>query len=408
MLRMHAHYQQIVQKAEESHAQNRNPSGIDCEDIMLARLYSYALRLHIIGTFHATRIALKECPLSRPEMQPYRTRTLETLEDLANQSMETVPRDFRVVITTFHRYHRGIIRVLEGLEWEAAVNREDRVRDIARRFRFIVEEITGECGIHLTQDMHAPKQGGFVVPGLGITIVPLVYGDHHSWNLAWLAGDEHNVPTHRHHHGVEIHLGYNPTHGMTVLGNSRAVVDEGYAMPIPPETDHGWVNTADEIHHVSFIFGSLEHAGWGVFLDVEPRPDPVDALKLVDRDSTEFSQMIYLEREIDKAARMASSWRKTLIPYTVTQRGKTGGLELGLMRVNPNGQKLPVGEFRVVSIVRGQGLVRIEGIERAAQAHDHFGVPAGMTCEIHQTGDKPLVALDAIITSYSGRATWQT
>jgi len=62
---------------------------------MLARLYSYALRLHIIRTFHATRIALKEFPLSRPEMKPYRTRTLETLEDLANQSMETVPRDFR-------------------------------------------------------------------------------------------------------------------------------------------------------------------------------------------------------------------------------------------------------------------------------------------------------------------------
>ena len=115
--------------------------------------------------------------------------------------------------------------------------------------------------------------------------------------------------------------------------------------------------------------------------------------------------MIYLEREIDKATRMASSWRKTLIPYTVTQRGKTGGLELGLMRVNPNGQTLPVGEYRAVSIVRGRGLVRIEGIERAVQAHDHFGVPAGMTCEIHQTGDEPLVALDAIITSHTGRAT---
>ena len=43
--------------------------------------------------------------------------------------------------------------------------------------------ITGGGGICLTQDTHAPELGSFIVPNLGITIVPIVYGDHHSWKL---------------------------------------------------------------------------------------------------------------------------------------------------------------------------------------------------------------------------------
>ena len=111
--------------------------------------------------------------------------------------------------------------------------------------RQIIEDITASNGINLSRDDEAPTQAGFIVPNLGITIVPLVYGDHHSWNLAYLAGDKRNVPVHRHHFGVEIHLGFNPTHGQTVLGTHRANVDEGYAMPVPPETDHGWINTGE-------------------------------------------------------------------------------------------------------------------------------------------------------------------
>ena len=42
-----------------------------------------------------------------------------------------------------------------------------------------------------------------------------------AFGLAWLAGEERNVPTHRHYHGVEIHLGYAPTHGVTVLGDAQ-------------------------------------------------------------------------------------------------------------------------------------------------------------------------------------------
>ncbi|MEX0727279.1 MAG: hypothetical protein WEB58_12600 [Planctomycetaceae bacterium] len=400
-MKTHENYAHVVDKAIRCHQQNRNPSEIEQRDITLARLYSYAFRLHVIGTFHATRVALETCPAATPIAKILRQRTVETLEDLASQSTEPIPDDFRAVISTIHRYDRKIRRVLDSLSAECRESNDARLTAIADRFRSIIEEITTSCGIHVMQDTHAPEQAGFVVPGLGITIVPLVYGDHHSWNLAWLAGDERNVPTHRHHHGVEIHLGYEPTHGVTVLGDYRAKVDDGYAMPIPPETDHGWVNTSETPHHVPFIFGSLEHAGWGVFLDVEQSLKPVETLTWVERDSVRFSQMIYLEREIERAAKLTSNFRKTLIPYTVTNRGGSGGLELSLSRINGFGYSFPVDAFRAVSIARGTATVSIDGIEREVRARDHFGIPAGLTATLRQVGDAPLVVLDAMIKSYS-------
>jgi len=273
------------------------------------------------------------------------------------------------------------------------------VMRIAERFDKLVEAITSTQGLYLTQDTHAPDQGSFIVPNLGITIVPLVYGDHHSWNLAYLAGEQRNVPTHRHADGVEIHLGYRPTHGQTVLGNYRAQVDAGYAMPIPPGTDHGWVNNTDQVHHVPFIFGSLKHGGWGVFLDVTPATKPVERREQIDRYDGPFSQMIDLEHAIDQAARMAGQYRTTLIPFTVTHRGASGGLELNLTRVAAT-YTYPTDAFRIVSISRGTGAVSIDGIEAGVKQHDHFGVPAGAVCAIRQTGGQPLVALDAMIKGY--------
>lgn len=402
--RMHENYRRVIEKAQSSHARNRNPTEITEEDVTLARLYCYAFRLHVIGAFHATREALADCPTTSRLAEAFRLRATETLADLASQSMERVPDDYLAVISTLYRYHNGIHRVFTSLEAEYRESQDARLKQVTDRFRVTIDGITGECGIHITQDTHAPDQASFVVPGLGISIVPLVYGDHHSWNLAWLAGDEQNVPTHRHYHGVEIHLGYEPTHGVTVLGDCRADVDESYAMPIPPETDHGWINTTDKVHHVPFIFGSLKHAGWGVFLDVEASTQPVDALRRVERDSLHFSQMVYLEREIDRACEMKSTWRKTLIPFTVTNRAGSGGLELSLARANPSGFAYPVDDFRAVSIARGTGIVSIEGVERRVTAHDHFGIPAGMVGSIRQVGDEPLAALDAVIRSHGARS----
>ena len=400
-LKMHPAYEQLIEKAAVSHENNRSPEGINAQDISVARLYSYALRAHVIGTFHSTRLAIEECCSAGPVSTAYRTRATEALGDLANQSMNPVPTNYRAVISTLYRYHHGILRVIDSLEQDAKDSRDEQIVRVGNRFREIVEEITGGNGIHLTQDTGAPEQANFVVPNLGIIIVPLVYGEHHSWNLAYLAGEASNVPTHRHYHGVEIHLGFNPTRGMTVLGNSRALVDESYAMPIPPVTDHGWVNTSEEIHNVPFIFGSLHHGGWGVFLDVEAATRPVKELQLVDRNSPVFNQMVYLERHISRAESMTSSWRSTLIPYTVTNRGGSGGLELSLTRVNPGGYSFDVDEFRIISVVRGGGIVCIAGIERSISVHDHFGVPAGMTAALKQIGPEPLILLDALIKGSS-------
>ena len=172
-------------------------------------------------------------------------------------------------------------------------------------------------------------------------------------------------------------------------------------MPIPSETDHGWVNSTDQVHHVPFIFGSLNHGGWGVFLDVEPQPAPIEQItRLVDRNSSTFSQMVYLEREIKWAEPMQNSWRKILIPFTVTNRRGSGGLELALTRVNPAGFTFPKSEFRIISVARGEGIVSIDGVERAIRRRDHFGVPSDLTATLKQTGGDPLVLLDTLIRTF--------
>ena len=397
VLRMHPDYQQLVDQANRSHEQNRNPQGISAEDICLARLYCYAFRKHVIGVFHATRVAIEQQSSAGTLSVVLRRRSIECLDDLANLSMEPVPTDYRVVISMFHRYHNGVLRIIDSIESEAQALRDPKIARIADLFHKTIEGITTSCGICPSQDIDVPEQASFVVPGLGIIIVPLVYGDHHSWNLAYLAGEFRDVPIHRHSQGVEIHLGYNPTHGITVLGNCRAPVKDGYAMPIPPETDHGWVNTGDHIHHVPFIFGSLIHSGWGVFLDVAPRPCPLEDLQLVDRDSVPFSQMVYLERQIDRAAAMTSSWHSTLIPHTVTNRNNSGGLTLGITRIDPAGYTFPRDDFRIVAVVRGQCRASIERIECDMSAHDHFGIPMDMSASLKQVGPDPLVVLDTMI-----------
>ena len=70
---------------------------------------------------------------------------------------------------------------------------------------------------------------------------------------------------------------------------------------------------------------------------------------------------------------------------------------MSLARANVTGYTYERDACRIVSIARGNGIVSIEGIERTVQAHDHFGVPAGMTATLRQTGGDPLVALDALL-----------
>jgi mannose-6-phosphate isomerase-like protein (cupin superfamily) len=58
---------------------------------------------------------------------------------------------------------------------------------------------------------------------------------------------------------------------------------------------------------------------------------------------------------------------------------------------------LPGESFRIVSVVRGEGIVRIAEAAREIRPHDHFGVPAGMAAVLEPPGVAPLVILDARI-----------
>ena len=396
-LRTHADYARLVALAAESHARGRDPFGATPRDIAIARLYCHAFRRHVIGAFHATRTALAGLVPAAATADV--ARAVESLADLADRSMDPVERDVRALISTFHHYATHVERVVESLA--AACDRSGSATPLAPiRDRFVahMEAITAGNGIALTRDDDAPAQGCFQVPNLGITIVPLVYGDHHSWNLAWLDGPRSDVPCHLHRAGVEVHLGYGPLHGHTILGDVRAEVTEGYAMPIPPGTRHGYANIGGRTHHVPFIFGSLTLGGWGVFLDVDARPTSVPDLTVVPVTAAELNGTVYLEREIAAAAAATNNLRRTLIPATRTDRDGTGGLVLSLAAITADVPlSITAERFRAVSIVRGRGRLAIAGQEAALAARDHFGIPAGLTATLAAHGGEPLVLLEATL-----------
>jgi mannose-6-phosphate isomerase-like protein (cupin superfamily) len=398
-LSAHTNYTLLIEKAKASHAQGRSPRGISDEEIALARLYCYAFRRHTIGAFHATCDKLEQQVESSNEVaRVHRQNATAMLTDLANQSMDPVPENFRALISTLYRYDILIHRVIEALCEDAATSGNNEVERLSKRFIEVMNAIRNCNGIELTRDNEVPEQASFVVPNLGITIAPLVYGDYHSWNLAWLGDVERcDVPTHLHHEGVEIHLGYNPMRGKTILGDSYALLEEGYAMPIPPETRHGYVNDSPHMHNVPFIFGSLKHGGWGVFLDVEPKPFDFKEMNEVRVQSRQMNQTIFLEREIEKAAQRHGNCHYRLIPASATARDGVGGLELCVGRTGSGGMTRKENYFNAVSIVRGSGIIKMAGIEQAIEAHDHFGVPSGIQATLIATGKEPLIFLDCQI-----------
>lgn len=397
-LRTHANYDRLVAVAAESHARGRDPFGATPRDIALGRLYCHAFRRHVIGAFHATRRELEGIAVIGPAAA-HVARAVESLADLADRSMDPVEHDVRAVISSFRFYATHVGRAVESLTHacDLATGASAALAVIRDRFVAHMEAITAGNGIALTRDDAAPPQGCFQVPSLGITIVPLVYGDHHSWNLAWLDGAKSDVPCHLHREGVEIHLGYGPLHGHTILGDVKAEVTEGYAMPIPPGTRHGYANIGSRTHHVPFIFGSLTLGGWGVFLDVDASPtEPVD-LTTVPVTAAELNGTVFLEREIAAAAAATASLCRTLIPAARTDRGGSGGIEVSVTAVVGEPLVLAAERFRAVSVVHGRGRLSIAGEEATVAPHDHFGIPAGLPATLTAEGDAPLVLLDAVI-----------
>jgi len=68
-------------------------------------------------------------------------------------------------------------------------------------------------------------------------------------------------------------------------------------------------------------------------------------------------------------------------------------------RVAEDGFTFPTDDFRIVSVVRGSGVVSIDSAECSICAHDHFDIPRGMTATLKQKRSAPLVVLDVLIKS---------
>lgn len=396
----HPHYRDLVTKARRSHAEGRSTWSISEEDVARSRLYAYAFRRHTIGLFHATRVALEEAGGPRsPRARDFRHRTMISLADLGNLAIDRIPHDFRALIGFLYRYDCWSGRVVEALDAELELEPDATVARIRDRFVEVIDATRRSPGIELTRDGESPPQGGFIVPGVGVTIVPLVYGDFHSWNFAWLGERApYDVLAHVHQSGVEIHLGFGPLRGALVLGDCRATTEEGYALPIPPGVRHGYINRSDREHHVPFIFGSLIHGGWGVFLDVEPRPTTLDDLTERPLQSRHLNHAVHLERELDKLRTGHGNRHVTLIPAARTDRAGSGGLELRAGRVAAGPKQLRDRDhFLAVSVVSGQGRLVMAGIAVELGPRDHFPVPAGIPAELTAAGPEPLVFMDAAI-----------
>ena len=106
---------------------------------------------------------------------------------------------------------------------------------------------------------------------------------------------------------------------------------------------------------------------------------------------------IYLEREIEREAQRTDTARRVLIEPASTASGAAGALELGIARVGADGLDLLDQDYRILSVRRGSARIQIGPATRDLEAHDHVGVPGSMEARIVQTGDEPLVVLDALL-----------
>ena len=392
-------YHQLVEKAYWSHQHRRSVFHIEEEDIALARLYVYGYRTQTIGAFHACHEAVERILESEGNDSEALARSLRLLDELGALSILPVPADFRVLLFTLYFYDLKIQETIASLDSYRAANRSPAVQTIMDRFIANIEQVPLGNGVSIAQDNVVPEQGTFQVPKLGFTLVPLVYGDHHSWSSAYVTSDAEGKTTHRHRRGVEIHLGFSPIHGRTIMGDCCTELHEGYAMPIPAMTDHGFDNLSEHKHLVPFVFGSATLGGWGVFFDVEPRPKDLGHLREVPLASSSMNKSVYLEREISRVESMQGSCREILIPSTLTASPGTAGLEMGLGKVEAGGLSLTDDRFRIVSVRRGAAEIRVGPACAELQAHDHVGIPGGMEAQISSKQGEPVLFLDAFLVS---------
>ena len=404
-LRASEAYVRLIEKAVWSHAHGRAAAHIAPEDVDSARLFSYGFRAQTIGVFHATKVLLQS-QASREVGACARDclhRACGALDQLAARAMDPICCDHRALISTLYSYDRAIQHIDELINQADEFGTRSELLTIHDRFLQNVERVTSGQGIYIANDLELPEQGVFVVPDLNISIAPFIYGDYHSCNGAFLLGDRPGVAVHRHHRGVEIHLGYSPVAGQTVLGDCFSEVKEGYAMPIPPMTDHGFFNRSGEDHVVPFVFGSMQAGGWGVFFDVEARPGEGVERKEVPLESGAMNHSVFLERAIHRI-QQSSAWRReVLIPAYLAGSRDTGGLELAVTHGGPDGCEIDSDYYRIISVRSGRVRVEMGKAEAEAREHDYFGIPAHMKCRLTSLGGDPLVFLDTMILPVESR-----
>jgi len=392
-------YAHVVDKARWSHAHGRSIDHIDASDIEGGRLFSYAFRTQTIGTFHATRVAI-EAEAGKgtgASVDACLRQSSVLLDQLEARAVDPVLADHRAVISTLYAYDQWTNQVDDLLSRACAQGTYPRLRAIHDQFLRNIQRVTASNGFYVARALELPEQGAFIVPDLNISISPIIYGDYLSWNAAFLVGDRPGVAVHRHRYGAEIHLGYAPVKGQTILGESFTEVEEGYAMPIPPMTYHGFFNTSGEDHVVPFVFGSFKMGGWGVFFDVEPQSAEPVKRKAEPLESPAMNHSVFLERAIQQMKSGERMTRQVLVPAHRAGSDEIGGLELALTRVGRDAIEMATHHYRIISVESGRAHVRIGNVEAEVSRHDHFGVPAEMSCQITALGADPFVFLDAMI-----------
>jgi hypothetical protein len=402
-LRVSEVYAQIIDKARWGHAHGRSIEHIVSEDIQTARLFSYGFRAQTIGVFHATRVLLR-MELKR-NIAFHAGECLEIaclcLEQLETKAVDPVLPDHRALISTLYFYDRWTNQVDDLLSKAQTYGKNSQLQTIHNLFLSNIQQVSSGNGLYIACDLELPEQGAFMVPDLDISIAPLVYGDHHSWNAAFLSGSRPGVAIHRHHLGAEIHLGYSPVKGHAILGDSFTPVNEGYAMPIPPMTDHGFLNTSGEDHVLPFVFGSLRAGGWGVFFDVGPRPGEKVERKEQPLGSPAMNQSVFLERAIARIRARAVLTREVLVPAQRAGSEEIGGLELALSCGGPTSFEILSDHYKIISVQCGEASIRIGNAEAKVRQHDYFGIPGNMRCHLAPCGTDPFVFLDAVILPIS-------
>lgn len=380
---MNERYREVSRQALASLNGQRGVFDFGSAEITLARLYAYAYRTQTVGAFHATRTALE--PFAEESGVLNAQRRLRDLQALA---MRPIPSGARAAVPTLACYHAWSDEVANALSGPSIPPGAAAVRD---RFAAVIETIRGSNGLVPVRDDELPEQASYKVPGIDVVIVPLVYGDHISWNTAYVTADSRGSTTHRHACQVEIHLGYTGVYGRTLLHGHATTVSEPYAMPIPPMMDHGFDNLSGHSHFVPFVFGSKTLDGWGVFFDVEPRPSPTSDWPETPVDDPAMNGSLLLEPAFRAVRESAVSDRHVLIDAKRTKRPKTGGLELAAYRLGQSETRLEYQDFRILSVREGRLQLSLAGFDVDLGPGDHVGIPAGVSATLRAMDGDGLV-----------------